>query len=69
MDIIFGKFINVFNDFVSGKLSPAGYRDEVGKYRYASKHIWLERHSLTCGIVFTLCISSLGNLSYHTFGW
>ncbi|KAH7112747.1 hypothetical protein B0J13DRAFT_657575 [Dactylonectria estremocensis] len=35
MDIIFGKFINAFNDFVNGKLSPAGYRSEVGKYRYA----------------------------------
>lgn len=35
MDIVFGKFINAFNGFVNGTLSPAGYRSEVGKYRYA----------------------------------
>lgn len=34
MDIIFGKFINVFNDFYTGQLSPEGYRTQVGKYRY-----------------------------------
>jgi ATP-binding cassette subfamily B (MDR/TAP) protein 1 len=34
MDLVFGKFINVFTDFSTGKLSPAGYRSEVSKYRY-----------------------------------
>jgi ATP-binding cassette subfamily B (MDR/TAP) protein 1 len=34
MDLIFGKFVNVFTDFATGKLSPGGYRDEVAKYRY-----------------------------------
>ncbi|GKU02834.1 multidrug resistance protein 1 [Fusarium langsethiae] len=34
MDLVFGKFINVFTDFATGSLSPAGYRSEVNKYRY-----------------------------------
>ncbi|RGP59062.1 hypothetical protein FSPOR_11598 [Fusarium sporotrichioides] len=34
MDLVFGKFINVFTDFATGSLSPAGYRSEVSKYRY-----------------------------------
>jgi ATP-binding cassette subfamily B (MDR/TAP) protein 1 len=42
MDIVFGKFVNVFNDFVNGKLSPAGYRSEVAKYRYMLVFQWLE---------------------------
>jgi ATP-binding cassette subfamily B (MDR/TAP) protein 1 len=33
MDLVFGKFINVFTDFATGSLSPAGYRTEVSKYR------------------------------------
>lgn len=33
MDLIFGKFVNVFTQFATGQLSPAGYRDEVSKYR------------------------------------
>ncbi|KFA47530.1 hypothetical protein S40293_02105 [Stachybotrys chartarum IBT 40293] len=36
MDIIFGQFINVFNNFATGQLSPAGYRGEVGRYRHVS---------------------------------
>ena len=33
MDIVFGRFVNVFNGFAAGTLSPAGYRSEVGKFR------------------------------------
>ena len=44
MDIVFGKFINVFNDFVSGELSPAGYRKEIAKYRYEATLIRSSRH-------------------------
>ena len=40
MDIVFGRFVNVFNDFLAGTLSPAGYRAQVDYYRYAV---------LTCG--------------------
>lgn len=32
MDVVFGGFVNVFNNFVTGKLSPSGYMDEVGHY-------------------------------------
>jgi ATP-binding cassette subfamily B (MDR/TAP) protein 1 len=33
MDLIFGKFVNVFTNFATGQLSPAGYRSEVANYR------------------------------------
>lgn len=32
MDIVFGKFVNVFNNFVTGQLAPAGYRKEINKF-------------------------------------
>lgn len=34
MDVVFGKFVNVFNDFNAGTLSEGGYRSEINKYRY-----------------------------------
>ncbi|RDA85047.1 hypothetical protein CP532_4591 [Ophiocordyceps camponoti-leonardi (nom. inval.)] len=34
MDIVFGRFVNVFNDFAAGRLSPAGYRSEVSRFSY-----------------------------------
>jgi ATP-binding cassette subfamily B (MDR/TAP) protein 1 len=34
MDVVFGQFVNVFNDFAAGNLSPAGYRDQVAHYAY-----------------------------------
>lgn len=33
MDLVFGKFINVFNGFVTGDLSPADYREKVNEFR------------------------------------
>jgi hypothetical protein len=32
MDLIFGKFVNIFNGFITGKLSPASYRHQVGRF-------------------------------------
>ncbi|PNY26307.1 Leptomycin B resistance protein pmd1 [Tolypocladium capitatum] len=32
MDIVFGQFVNVFNDFVAGKLSPDAYMSQVGHF-------------------------------------
>lgn len=34
MDVVFGAYVNVFNDFVAGSLSPAGYRKQVAHYAY-----------------------------------
>lgn len=34
MDVVFGSYVNVFNDFVAGTLSPAGYRKQVSHYAY-----------------------------------
>lgn len=35
MDVVFGKFVNVFNDFHAGTLSEGGYRSEINKFRYS----------------------------------
>ncbi|TQV90758.1 lipid A export ATP-binding/permease protein msbA [Cordyceps javanica] len=32
MDVVFGSYVNVFNDFVAGTLSPAAYREKVAHY-------------------------------------
>ncbi len=32
MDLIFGKFVTVFNNFAIGAVSPGAFRDEVNKY-------------------------------------
>jgi ATP-binding cassette, subfamily B (MDR/TAP), member 1 len=32
MDIIFGKFVTVFNNFALGTISSEVFRDEVNKY-------------------------------------
>lgn len=31
---VFGKFVNVFNDFAIGRLDPAGFRAGVSKFTY-----------------------------------
>lgn len=36
MDVLFGKFVNVFNDFARGEMSPGTYRKELSKYTYAN---------------------------------
>ncbi|KAK5999117.1 ABC multidrug transporter atrC [Cladobotryum mycophilum] len=55
MDIIFGKFVNVFNDFVVGKLSPKGYRDEVGKYALYFVYLFVAKFILS--YIWTVLIS------------
>ncbi|KAH7137728.1 ABC transporter type 1, transmembrane domain-containing protein, partial [Dactylonectria macrodidyma] len=55
MDIIFGKFINAFNDFVNGKLSPAGYRSEVGKYSLYFVYLFVAKFVLT--YLWTMLVS------------
>ncbi|KAG9254054.1 multidrug resistance protein 1 [Emericellopsis atlantica] len=57
MDVIFGKFINVFNKFATGQLSPSGYRSEVDKHslyfiylfigKFISTYIWTFLINLT----------------------
>ncbi|KAG8415746.1 hypothetical protein J3458_009568 [Metarhizium acridum] len=46
MDVVFGGFVNVFNNFVTGKLSPAEYMDEVGHYTLYFVYIFIGRFSL-----------------------
>lgn len=63
MDIIFGQFINVFNNFATGQLSPAGYRGEVGRYRHVSPPTVIHDALLTSLEVSTLFTCSLGSSS------
>jgi ATP-binding cassette subfamily B (MDR/TAP) protein 1 len=35
MDIVFGRFVTVFNNFVTGSVTPEDYRSQVNKYTYA----------------------------------
>ncbi|KIL86053.1 hypothetical protein FAVG1_10447 [Fusarium avenaceum] len=55
MDLVFGKFINVFTDFSTGKLSPAGYRSEVGKYSLYFIYLFIAKFSLT--YLWTILVS------------
>ncbi|KAM5369958.1 hypothetical protein ACJZ2D_008757 [Fusarium nematophilum] len=55
MDIVFGKFINVFNDFAAGRLSPAGYRKEVGKYSLYFVYLFIGKFLLT--YLWTMLVS------------
>lgn len=32
MDIIFGRFVTIFNDFISGRMSPSEFRSEINVY-------------------------------------
>ncbi|KAF5021089.1 hypothetical protein F66182_6878 [Fusarium sp. NRRL 66182] len=56
MDIVFGKFINVFTDFVTGELSPAGYRSEVSKYSLFFVYLFIAKFVLT--YIWTMLVSA-----------
>lgn len=47
MDVVFGKFINVFNDFVIGELSPAGYRSKVNEFSLYFIYLFIGKFVLT----------------------
>ncbi|KAH7308692.1 P-loop containing nucleoside triphosphate hydrolase protein [Stachybotrys elegans] len=55
MDIVFGQFVNVFNRFATGELSPGGYRSEVGRYSLYFVYLFLGKFALT--YAWTLLIS------------
>ncbi|KAI9163712.1 ABC multidrug transporter MDR5 [Paramyrothecium foliicola] len=55
MDIVFGKFVNVFNQFAAGELSPAGYRSEVTKYTLFFIYLFVGKFVLT--YIWTLLLS------------
>ncbi|KPM36679.1 Multidrug resistance protein 1 [Neonectria ditissima] len=56
MDIVFGKFVNAFNGFVNGNLSPAGYRSEVNKYSLYFVYLFIAKFALT--YTWTMLIST-----------
>lgn len=47
MDLVFGKFINVFNNFVIGELSPSGYRAKVNEFSLYFIYLFIGRFVLT----------------------
>ncbi|KAM4065655.1 ABC transporter transmembrane domain-containing protein [Hirsutella rhossiliensis] len=47
MDIVFGQFVNVFNGFVAGTMSPAAYRAEVARYSLYFVYIFIGKFALT----------------------
>ncbi|KAF5232808.1 hypothetical protein FAUST_8534 [Fusarium austroamericanum] len=55
MDLVFGKFINVFTDFATGSLSPAGYRTEVSKYSLYFVYLFIAKFVLT--YIWTILVS------------
>ncbi|RFN46690.1 multidrug resistance protein [Fusarium flagelliforme] len=55
MDLVFGKFINVFTDFATGSLSPAGYRTEVSKYSLYFIYLFIAKFVLT--YIWTILVS------------
>ncbi|KAK7418059.1 hypothetical protein QQX98_004198 [Neonectria punicea] len=55
MDIVFGKFVNAFNGFVNGELSPDGYRSEVNKYTLYFVYLFVAKFVLT--YTWTMLIS------------
>ena len=36
MDLVFGKFVTVFNNFIIGKITPAEFRSSLNDYTYVS---------------------------------
>ncbi|KAG8413823.1 hypothetical protein J3458_012314 [Metarhizium acridum] len=47
MDVVFGKFVNTFNNFVTGKLSPDGYMDEVSHFTLYFVYLFIGKFCLT----------------------
>ena len=36
MDLVFGKFVTVFNNFIIGKITPAEFRSSLNDYTYVN---------------------------------
>lgn len=47
MDVVFGKFVNTFNNFVTGQLSPDGYMDEVSHFTLYFVYLFIAKFVLT----------------------
>lgn len=47
MDVVFGKFINVFNKFAIGKLKPDAYRSEVNRFSLYFIYLFIGKFVLT----------------------
>ncbi|KAJ3473257.1 hypothetical protein NLG97_g10417 [Lecanicillium saksenae] len=55
MDVVFGSYVNVFNDFVAGTLSPAGYRKQVSHYALYFIYLFIGKFVLT--YIWTVAVS------------
>ncbi|OAQ98396.1 hypothetical protein LLEC1_04360 [Akanthomyces lecanii] len=55
MDVVFGAYVNVFNDFVAGTLSPAGYRKQLAHYALFFIYLFIGKFVLT--YIWTVAVS------------
>ncbi|KAM3509173.1 hypothetical protein MY11210_006428 [Beauveria gryllotalpidicola] len=55
MDVVFGSYVNAFNHFVAGTLSPAGYRKEVAHYALYFIYLFVGKFVLT--YIWTVAVS------------
>lgn len=72
MDIVFGDFINVYNDFSQGSLSADAYRSEVARYSYACSRDASGRVGLTlmqCRLFFVYIFIAKFSLTYVWTVW
>ncbi|RYC76991.1 hypothetical protein BFJ63_vAg20134, partial [Fusarium oxysporum f. sp. narcissi] len=49
MDIVFGKFVTVFNDFATGSMSPEEFRSEVNHYSLWFVYLFIAKFVLSYG--------------------
>ncbi|RYC78172.1 hypothetical protein BFJ63_vAg18953 [Fusarium oxysporum f. sp. narcissi] len=47
MDIVFGKFVTVFNDFATGSMSPEEFRSEVNHYTLWFVYLFIAKFVLS----------------------
>ncbi|GAB0138927.1 hypothetical protein EsDP_00007147 [Epichloe bromicola] len=59
MDVVFGGFVNVFNDFANGKLSPDGYVDKVSHYTLYFVYIFVGKFCLTYAWTILINITAI----------
>lgn len=70
MNIVFGKFINIFNDFVSGDLSAEAYKREIGKFSYVpilQKINLLFTYDTAVSTLYTYLLRSSSSYTYGLF--
>ncbi|KAK7425779.1 hypothetical protein QQZ08_007755 [Neonectria magnoliae] len=58
MNVIFGAFVGVINDFTQGDISPAKFRDAIGTHILRFIYIFIGR--FVCSYIFTVSLTVAG---------